>query len=66
MRKYVVRYQTKSWYEVEVLADNPENAVKLVKNAKDADLINLTINSHLEDEDLTPADVQTPYADTKR
>lgn len=62
MRKFTVRYETKSWYEIEVEANYPEDAVAKVKNAGAEELAILTADKRLENENLTPTDVQTPYA----
>ncbi|WP_143463242.1 hypothetical protein [Levilactobacillus enshiensis] len=58
MYKFLVRYETKAWYEVEVMADTSEDAVAQIQNAEVEELERLTADKRLEDEDLTPLDIQ--------
>lgn len=58
MNKFLVRYETKAWYEVEITADTSEDAVAKIQDAEASELERLTADKRLEDEDLTPLDVQ--------
>lgn len=55
MKKYTLRYETKAWYEVEVMAENEQAAINKLEHG---DVRRYTANKELEDEDLTPTDIQ--------
>jgi len=55
---YTVRFETKAWYEAEVIASSETEAIDAIKEAPTEELGLKEAGFTLEDEDMTPLDVQ--------
>ncbi|HAT54341.1 MAG TPA: hypothetical protein DCW31_03715 [Lactobacillus sp.] len=57
-KKFTLRYETKAWYEIDVAAKDEQSAINKLKYSTYGDFEKTTMNKKLEDEDLTPTDIQ--------